>query len=138
VHDKNLITLVALAAIFYSGHTVDHILRDNIAWALNAESIVFFATTAVAYLVIGVGLYLYLADKVGPRFWAILSAIGVVLGWLAHFSPFTDQPPAYILSAYPSAAAGWLALAILIALMVVLVIALVHAGYLWLRQAPMR
>ena len=136
--DKKLITLVVLATIFYSGHTIDHIVRDNIGWSLNAESIVFFMFTVAMYSVTGVGLFLYMTNKIDPRFWAILSAIGVVLGWLAHFSPFTDQPPAYILAAYSSAAAGRLALSTLIALMIVLVIAAVHSGFLWLRKVSMR
>ena len=136
--DKKLITLVVLATVFYSGHTIDHFVRDNIGWSLNAESIVFFTFTVATYSIIGVGLFLYMANKVGPRFWAILSAMGVALGWLAHFSSFTDQPPAYILSAYSSTAAGWLALSSLIALMIVLVIAAVHSGYLWIRKVPIR
>jgi hypothetical protein len=32
--------------------------------------------------------------------------VGLAFGWLAHFSPFTDQPPAVILAAYPSRWAG--------------------------------
>jgi hypothetical protein len=65
----------------------------------------------VIYVVGGGGLYLYVKGTIGPRFWAIVGGIGVVLGWLGHFSPFTDQPPRYILGAYASSAAGWFALA---------------------------
>lgn len=84
---------------------------------------------------IGFGLYLYLKNKVGPRFWAIIASIGVVFGWLAHFSPFTDPPPRSILNAYESAATGRAALGGLIALMPVLIIATIYAGSLWARRS---
>jgi len=43
--------------------------------------------------------------------------------------------PQYICSAYGSVAAGWLAVACLAALMLVLVAATIYATYLWGRQA---
>jgi hypothetical protein len=89
----------------------------------------------VIYVVGGGGLYLYVKGTIGPRFWAIVGGIGVVLGWLGHFSPFTDQPPRYILGAYASSAAGWFALAWLIMLMLVLIVATVYATHLSIRAS---
>jgi hypothetical protein len=57
--------------------------------------------------------------------------MGLAFGWLAHFSPFTDQPPAVILAAYPSRWAGGVALACLLALMLVVLSVTVYAGWLW-------
>ena len=134
VRNKRLITLVVLATIFSLGHTADHVARGDLRWPLTLESVPFIVISLVIYAIIGFGLYLYLKNKVGPRFWAIVAGIGVAFGWLAHFSPFTDQPPQYILRAYESAAAGWLALGCLVALMLVLITAAIYAGYLWARR----
>jgi len=55
-------------------------------------------------------------------------------GWLAHFSPFTDQPPQHILHAYRPLAVGWLAVGWLVALMLALIVTTVYAAKLWLTQ----
>jgi hypothetical protein len=60
----------------------------------------------VTYGVLGLGLVLYRTQRVGPRFWTMVGLVGLAFGWLAHFSPFTDQPPAVILAAHPSRWAG--------------------------------
>ena len=134
MRDKRLITLVILGTIFSLGHTVDHVFRGDLRWPLTLESVPFIIISLAIYAIIGFGLYLYLKNKVGPGFWAIVAGIGVAFGWLAHFSPFTDQPPQYILSAYESAAAGWLALGCLVVLMLVLITTAIYAEYLWARS----
>jgi hypothetical protein len=132
--DRTLIALVVTAAILFSGHVVDHVTRGDVQWPLTTDSVAFILVTIAGYAIIGVGLTLYLNDKVGPLFWALVGGIGLALGWLGHFSPFTDQPPRHILHAYSSAAVGWLALGCLVALMLVLIIAVVYAVQLWARQ----
>ena len=132
-----LTALVSLATTLSLGHTTDHIIRDDLRWSLTPESLGFLVVTIATYGVIAVGLYLYSKEKVGPRFWAILGGVAVGFGWLAHFSPFTDQPPSYILGAYGSAAAGWLAVSDLVALMLVLMVTALYSGYLWIRHAEM-
>src|SRR5262249_49732239 len=60
-------------------------------------------------------------------------------GWrtlgLPKLKAVTDQPPQYICSAYGSVAAGWLAVACLAPLMLVLIAATIYAPYLCGRQA---
>jgi len=95
----------------------------------------FIALNVTIYAVIGVGLYLYLKSRVGPLFWTFVAGAGVAALWLAHLSPFTDQPPQYILRAYESATAGWLALTCLVALMLALIVGALYAEYLWARSS---
>jgi hypothetical protein len=135
MRDRKLVALVVLATILSFGHTVDHILRGDLHWPLTRESLPFVVFSLVTYVVVGGGLYLYVKGTIGPRFWAIVGGTGVVLGWLGHFSPFTDQPPRYILGAYASSAAGWFALAWLVLLMLVLIVATVYAVQLSIRSA---
>ena len=130
-HDKKLLALIILVTILNLGHTADHIARGDFTGPLTAPSVII---TLAIYAVLGFGLYFYLTNKVGPGFWAIVAGIGVLFGWLAHFSPFTDQTPQYICNAYKTPAIGWLALIWLVALMISLIVAGLYAEYLWARQ----
>lgn len=131
VRDRTLIILVGLATILSLGHDLDHVARGDLRWPLTWASLPFLVVLSVIYTPIGIGLYLYRKGTVGPGYWAILAGVGVVFGWLAHFSPFTDQPARSILAAYESAAAGRLAVACLIALMLVLIATAIYAAWMW-------
>ena len=133
--DKGLVAMIVLVAGLSFGHTADHICRGDLRWPLTLESMPFIALNMAIYAIIGVGLYLYLKSRVGPLFWAFVAGAGVAVLWLAHLSPFTDQPPQYILRAYESATAGWLALTCLVALMLALVVGAFYAEYLWARSS---
>jgi hypothetical protein len=134
VRDKKLIILVALLIVLSLGHDVDHIFRSDIPWPLTSGPLltIFFAK----YGFLGLALFFYLKNKLGPRFWAIGAGTGVALGWLAHFSPFTDETPQDIYHAYATPAAGWLAVVWLVALMLVLITIAIYAEYLWAREIP--
>jgi len=130
--NRNLVALIAVGTLLSLGHTADHAIRDDLRWP-SAELIAFVIVSLVLYGAIGTGLYLHVKGKVGPRFWTIFAFAGVLFGWAAHFSPFTEQPPSYILSAYNYGLAGWVALGVLLALMLVMGVAGVYAAYLWRR-----
>jgi hypothetical protein len=133
VRDKKLIILVGLLIVLSLGHDVDHIFRGDIPWPLSSGPLLPKSIIVVKYALLGLALFFYLKNKIGPLFWAIAAGIGVALGWLAHFSPFTDQTPQYIYHAYATPAAGWLAVAWLAALMLVLIVTMIYAEYLWAR-----
>jgi hypothetical protein len=130
--NHNLVALIAVGTLLSLGHTADHALRDDLRWP-SAELLAFVLVNLVLYGAIGTGLSLYVKGKVGPRFWTLFACAGVLFGWAAHFSPFTDQPPASTLSAYNHGLAGWVALGVLLALMLVMSVAGVYAAYLWRR-----
>jgi hypothetical protein len=129
--DKLLTTLVNVIATLNALHAVDHIIRGDVHWPLDGPSVAFVLITVVTYGVLGLGLVLYRTQRVGPRFWVLVGLMGLAFGWLAHFSPFTDQPPAVILAAYTSRWVGGFALACLLALMLVVLSVTVYAGWLW-------
>src|SRR4030095_7080574 len=97
-------------------HTVDHVIRDELRWP-SPELLAFAIVSLVLYGGIGVSLYLYVKSKLGPRFWTLFAFAGVLFGWGAHFSPFTEQSPSFILHAYYDGLAGWVAVGVLSALM---------------------
>jgi hypothetical protein len=130
--NRKLLTLIAVGTLLSLGHTADHAIRDDLRWP-SPELIGLVTVSLVLYSAIGTGLYLSAKGKVGPRFWTIFAVAGLLFGWAAHFSPVTDQPPSYILSAYNHSLAGWVALGVLLALMLVMSVAGVYAAYLWRR-----
>ena len=136
MRDKILITLAALIIILNLGHTADHFARGDFRWPVTVESVPPIIVTLAINAILCFGLFFYLKNKIGPLFWAIVAGAGVTLGWLAHFSPFTDQTPQYIYHAYATPAAGWLAVAWLVALMLALITTAIYAEYLWARGIP--
>lgn len=129
--DKKLVMLVVFVIVLNLGHDIDHIFRGDIRWHLLPVILLF-----AKYLFLGLGLCFYLKRKIGPLFWAVTAGFGVALGWLGHFSPFTDQTPQYIFHAYASPVAGSLAVALLAALMLTLIVTAIYAEYLWARGLP--
>lgn len=136
MRDKILITLVVLIIILNLGHTADHFARGDFRWPVTVESVPLIIVTLAINAILCFGLYFTVKNKLGPLFWAIAAGIGVALGWLAHFSPFTDQTPQYIYHAYATPAAGSLAVACLVALMLALITTAIYAEYLWASGIP--
>jgi hypothetical protein len=132
--NTKLVGLIAAATLLSLAHTADHMMRDDLRWP-SLELLAFAIVSLVLYGAIGVSLYLYVKSKLGPRFWTLFAFAGVLFGWVAHFSPFTEQPPSFILHAYDYGLAGWLAVGVLSALMLVMGITGVYAAYLWGRTA---
>ena len=136
MRDKKLIILVALLIVLSLGHDVDHFLRGGLPSPLSAGALLPKAIIFINIAFIGLALFFYLINKIGPLFWAIGAGIGVALAWLAHFSPFSYETPQYIYHAYATPAVGWLAVAWLVALMLVLITTAIYAEYLWARGIP--
>ncbi|HEU4387663.1 MAG TPA: hypothetical protein VFV34_07700 [Blastocatellia bacterium] len=97
--NQKLVVLIGAAALLSLAHMADHVVRDNLRWP-STEFFAFVIVSVVLYGMIGAGLFLYTKGKVGPRFWTIFAFSAVLFGWAAHFSPFTEQPPSFILRAY--------------------------------------
>src|SRR5262249_12599772 len=88
MRDQRIVTLMILIFILNVGHTIDHVARGAVRWPLTADSVAFIVVSAIIYALIGLVLYLYWYGKVGPRFIAIVAALGTAFGWFGHFSPF--------------------------------------------------
>jgi hypothetical protein len=134
VPDKKLAILTTVIVLLSLGHDIDHVIRGDFRWSL-AGSAPVIAVFLTKYTILGCGLYFYLKNKVGPLFWAIVAGIGVVLAWLAHFSPFSTQTPQSIYHAYATAAGGAVAVSVLALLMLALIATAVYSQYLWARRS---
>ena len=131
--DKKLTILVYTVILLLLGHDFDHFVRGDFGWQLTARSAPVLAILLTQYAILGFGLYFYLKNKLSPLFWAFVAGIGVVVGWLAHFSPFSVQTPQAIYRAYATPAAGALAVLVLALLMLTLIATALYAQYVWAR-----
>jgi hypothetical protein len=131
--DRRLLQLLSLIAILNVLHLVDHILRGDFHWPIDEQSVGFIVVSTVILGGMGLGVRLYRAGLVGPRFWVMVGVLGLGLGWLSHFSPMTDQPVSVIYDGYTVPWAGMLAVGCLFLLMFSVLGATVFAAYLWRR-----
>ena len=99
--DKIIWSFVASNTLFSIGHHVDHTLRHKIGWPLNHDVTPFTFALGV-YVAVVAGTLLSRRGVVGPRYWAILSGIGVAFVAGTHYGPFADDPPSAFTAAYGS------------------------------------
>ena len=132
--DRSLVRLILVIVWLNGVHTLDHMIRGDLHWPLDGQSVGFVLVVAAIYLVIGMGIRLSNRGVVGPLFWAIIGGGGLVFGWLSHFSPFTDQPLHVIYGSYHNATGGALAVLCLMLLMGVVLTATLYSIYLWHHQ----
>ena len=131
--DHRFIKLLGVIALLNVLHLIDHILRGDFHWPLDEQSVGFMVVATVILGGMALGVLLYRAGLVGPRFWTIVGMLGLGLGWLSHFSPMTDQPLSVIYQGYAAPWAGAMAIGCLLLLMLSVFGATVYAGYLWTR-----
>ena len=124
------IKLIGAIAVLNVLHSIDHVTRGDFHVPIDAQSIAFLAIIGAIFAVLGIGLWLYRAGRIGPRFWTIAGAVGLTFGWLSHFSPSTDQPMHVIFESYHSPFAGSLAVACLLILMAFVSIATIYSAFL--------
>lgn len=131
--NPRLLQLLGLIGTLNVFHLLDHVLRGDFHWPIDEQSVGFIAVATIILAGMGLGVRLYRAGRVGPRFWTIVGILGLGLGWLSHFSPMTDQPVSVIYQGYPMPWAGSLAVGCLVFLMGAVLGATIFAGYLWKR-----
>lgn len=124
-----LLTIAGVAMSFV--HHVDHAIRGNaIGWPLTDE-VNAFTVSLLIYPVIGAGLLLYRADRVGPGFWALISGGGAAFVSAVHFGPLAVEPPHLIHGGYTQPVIGWLAFAWLVAFAALLAVTSVYETRAW-------
>jgi len=131
--DRRFSKLLGVIALLNVLHLIDHILRGDFHWPIDEQSVGFMFVATVILGGMALGVWLYCAGRVGPRFWTIVGMLGLGLGWLSHFSPMTDQPLSVIYQGYAAPWAGAMPIGCLLLLMLSVYRATVYAGYLWTR-----
>ncbi|WP_336034809.1 hypothetical protein [Halobacterium yunchengense] len=124
--------LVLAPTLLGAAHHVDHVVRGNhVGWPLTPHVNAFTYSLAM-YPLVGASLALTYADRAGVRYWtAFFAASTGVLAFL-HLGPWAVEPPRDVLDPYADPLFGYLAFAVLLGLLAVLVLAAGYAGRLWL------
>ncbi len=131
---RQLLTLAILTTLFGVGHHVDHIIRGNhVGWPLIPE-VTPFTYSLGFYPLIAVGFYLYIKGHTAPLYWAFVTGFGFFFVGLTHFGPLAVEPPADIIGPYDSVVAGYVAMAWLVMLIVLLAATCLYSTYLWWRK----
>ena len=66
--DRRLLQLLAVIALLNVLHLVDHILRGDFHWPIDDQSMGFLVVATIILGGMGVGILLYRAGRVGPKF----------------------------------------------------------------------
>ena len=87
MHRRILYRLTYLAATLSLVHHIDHVIRHNaVGWPF-IDQVNAFTMSLIIYPIIITGLLLYQAGRVGPGFWALVSAAAP-----PSSAPFTSAP----------------------------------------------
>jgi len=111
-------------------HHVDHVIRGNhVGWPLTPEVNAFTYSLAI-YPLLAISLYLTVTERVDAGYWAGFLAFSAgLLGYL-HLSPWAVEPPPDVILPYTNPLVGYLAFAILVALIGSVVFGSAYAAYL--------
>jgi hypothetical protein len=130
---RGVYLFVAVATLLGLAHHIDHIVRGNhVGWPVTSQVNPFTYSLAI-YPLILVGLYLTLSGRAGNRYWAGFFAFSTAMLAYFHVSPWAIEPPADVILPYDDPTLGYLAFAVLLAL-----IAAVSLGSLYAAAALYR
>jgi hypothetical protein len=135
--DTNLTRLfyvfVLLPTMLGAAHHVDHIIRGNhVGWPITPEVNAFTYSLAI-YPLLALSLYLTVTDRVDAGYWAGFFAFSAGMLAYFHVSPWAIEPPQDVMDPYSNPLAGFLAFAILLALIASVVVGSAYAALLWHR-----
>jgi hypothetical protein len=131
-----LYLLAAVPTLLGAAHHVDHVVRGNhVGWPVTAHVNEFTFSLAI-YPLLAVGFYLTVTDRVGARYWAGFLAFSTAMLAYFHVSPWAVEPPADVIQPYASPVAGYLAFAVLLALIGSVAVGSGYAALLWRRSRP--
>ncbi|MFC3476739.1 hypothetical protein [Halobacterium litoreum] len=124
----------AIPTLLGAAHHVDHVVRGNhVGWPLTGAVNPFTYSLAI-YPLVAISLYLTATDRAGARYWAWFFAFSAGMLAYFHVSPWAVEPPQDVIGPYSDPAVGYLAFAVLLALMASVVAASAYATVLWSRH----
>lgn len=129
--NSRLYVFVVLPTVLGIVHHVDHVVRGNhVGWRVTPH-VTSFTYSLLIYPIIGVGLYLTAGDRVGVRYWVATAAVGTVMLWHFHLSPWAVEPPGDVILPYANPLVGYAAFAVVIGLVASLLLTTGYATYRW-------
>lgn len=125
---------VLLATALGAAHHIDHVIRGNhVGWPLTPE-VNGFTYSLASYPLIAVSLYLTLTRRVAAGYWAgVLAALAAMAAYF-HIGPWAVETPQDVIGPYTNPLFGYIAYAILLALIASFLAGSVYAAVLWYRH----
>jgi len=124
----------ALSTLLGVAHHVDHVVRGNhVGWPVTGQVNPFTYSLAV-YPFVAVGLYLTVTDRAGNRYWTGFFACSAAMLAYFHVSPWAIEPPGDVILPYADPTAGYLAFAVLLALIASVTLGSLFAAVAWYRE----
>ena len=129
-----LYVFVVVPTLLGVAHHVDHIVRGNhVGWPLTPEINPFTYSLAI-YPLLAVSLYLTLTRRVEAGYWTGFFAFSAGMLAYFHISPWAVEPPQDVIAPYATPAVGYLAFAVLLALIASVVVGSAYGALLWYRD----
>jgi hypothetical protein len=130
-----LYLFVALSTALGLAHHVDHVIRGNhVGWPLTPHVNPFTYSLAI-YPLLAVSLYLTATRRVAARYWAGFFAFSAGMLAYFHVSPWAVEPPRDVMVPYDDPIVGYLAFAVVLALIGSVVAGSLYGTLLWYRGA---
>ncbi|MDS0282504.1 hypothetical protein [Haloarcula onubensis] len=127
--------VMAVSTLLGVAHHVDHVVRGNhVGWPITSQ-VTPFTYSLVVYPLIAVGLALTLSGRAGNRYWAGFFACSAAMLAYFHVSPWAVEPPGDVILPYADPAVGYLAFAVLLALVASVCLGSLLAAAAWYREA---
>ncbi|WP_318567820.1 hypothetical protein [Salinigranum marinum] len=125
---------VAVPTVLGAAHHVDHIIRGNhVGWPITPEVNPFTYSLAI-YPLLALSLLLSLTKRVDARYWAGFFAFSAAMLAYFHISPWAVEPPRDVMVPYENPLVGYLAFAIVLALIGSVVVGSAYGVALWYRS----
>jgi hypothetical protein len=124
---------VVIPTVLGAAHHIDHIIRGNhVGWPLTPHVNPFTYSLAI-YPLLAISLYLTVTRRVDARYWAGFFAFSAAMLAYFHVSPWAVEPPRDVMVPYESALAGYLAFAVVLALIASVLVGSLYGVVLWYR-----
>jgi hypothetical protein len=125
----------AVATLLGLAHHLDHVIRGNhVGWPITPEVNPFTYSLAI-YPLIVVGFVLSLTGRAGARYWTVVMTLGAGMLAFFHLSPWAVEPPGDVILPYANPLFGYLAFAVLLALILVVAFGALYSFRLWNRES---
>lgn len=124
---------VLIPTLLGAAHHIDHIIRGNhVGWPVSPHVNPFTYSLAI-YPLLAIGIVLTVAGYAGYRYWTGFFALSAAVLAYFHISPWAIEPPQDVIWPYANPVAGYLAFAVLLALIASVVVGSMYAAVLWRR-----
>ena len=127
--------LFGVATLLGLAHHLDHVIRGNhVGWPITPE-VNPFTYSLVIYPLVVLGFTLSLTGQAGARYWTVVMTLGAGMLAFFHLSPRAVEPPGDVILPYANPVFGYLAFAVLLALIGVVGVGAVYSFRLWDRES---